>query len=78
MDFLIGIIIGALSGWIAGKIMKNKGGLIKNIVLGLVGGFVGSFLFSLIGFEASGTIGTIITSVVGACIVIFVGRKLIK
>ena len=78
MDFIIGIIIGALSGWIAGKIMDSKGGLIKNIILGLVGGFVGSFLFSLVGFETSGTIGTIITSVAGACVVIFIGRKLMK
>ena len=78
MGFIIGIIVGALSGWIAGKIMNNKGGLIKNIIMGLIGGFVGNLIFSFIGFQASGFFDDIIVSVVGACIVIFIGRKIIK
>ena len=48
---------------------------IMNIVIGVVGSFVGSFLFGLIGFHAVG-IANIIVSVIGACICIAVARKI--
>ena len=38
MHILVSLLIGALVGWLAGKIMHSKGGLIRNIVLGLLGG----------------------------------------
>ena len=45
------------------------------IILGIVGGFVGSLVFSLIGFTASNVIGSLICGIVGSCIVIFVGDR---
>ena len=39
------IIMGALVGWIAGKLMNLEGGLLRNIVVGVVGSFVGSLVF---------------------------------
>lgn len=51
MHTLVSLFIGALVGWIAGKIMHSKGGLIRNIVLGLLGGALGGWLGSLIGVE---------------------------
>lgn len=47
------LIMGALVGWIAGKLMGVEGGLLRNIVIGVVGSFVGSGLFSLLGFYAT-------------------------
>ena len=42
------LVIGALAGWLAGKIMKGDGfGLLGNIVVGIVGAFIGGFLFGL-------------------------------
>ena len=38
------IILGGLAGVIANAIMKEEGGLVKNIVLGIVGGGVGGFI----------------------------------
>ena len=58
--------------------MNSSGGLIRNIVFGIAGGFIGELLFELIGISASGYIGTILVSVLGACIVIFFVNKLIK
>ena len=78
VDLLIAIVLGAISGWLASLIMKSSGSLIKNIVLGVVGGFVGSLLFDLVGLSFNGYLGTIIVSVIGACIVIFVVNKLFK
>ena len=71
------ILIGALSGWLAGQIMKTKGGFWFNVILGIVGSFVGRFLAGIIGITASKvSIGGVILSVAGACLVIWLVRKL--
>jgi uncharacterized membrane protein YeaQ/YmgE (transglycosylase-associated protein family) len=57
--------------------MGEKSGTLKNMILGVLGSMVGHFLFKLIGFTATGFIGSIIVSVVGACICIWLGRKLL-
>lgn len=73
MDFIWFILIGALAGFIAGKIMRGGGfGLIINLVLGIVGGLLGGWVFSLFGFAANGIIGSLITSVVGAVIILWI------
>ena len=75
MGFLYFIIIGAIAGWLAGKIMKGGGfGLLLNIVLGIIGGAVGGWLFGILGLSSDGSlIGSLITSVVGAVAVLFIG-----
>lgn len=76
---LIGsLIMGALVGWIAGKMMNMEGSLLRNIVVGVVGSFVGSFVFGVIGFSAHSLFANLLVSVVGACIFIWVGRKLFR
>ena len=70
------LITGALVGWIAGKLMDMEGSLLRNIVVGVVGSMVGSFVFGLIGLYAYGVIANLIVSVAGACLVILIGRKL--
>ena len=76
MNLLISILVGAVSGWIASIITNSKSGLIKNIILGLVGGFVGEFICGLLGISFAGWIGTIVVSVAGACLVVFVVNKI--
>lgn len=66
------VLIGAIAGWLAGVILKGKGmGFIINAVVGIVGAFVGNYLFTLIGFSVgSGLIGAIITSTAGAVVLL--------
>ncbi len=79
LSWIIKIALWALAGFLASKLMKGKpDGLLSNILLGLVGGVVGSFLFSLVGLDSINGIGNIIVSVVGACAVLFVVKKLAK
>ncbi|MFT5818889.1 MAG: putative membrane protein YeaQ/YmgE (transglycosylase-associated protein family) [Crocinitomix sp.] len=81
MDIIIAIIIGGAAGWLAGKMMKSKSeGVVWNIILGIVGGFVGSWLFGLLGFGGEGQswLGAIITGTIGAVLLIFLNRKLFK
>ena len=71
----MGILLGALSGYIAGKIMNAEGSFLHNVVLGIIGGFVGSLLLGLIGLGSHSMLGDVVVSVIGACIFIMVGRK---
>ena len=72
------IVIGAISGWLAGMIMKKKGSLLRNILLGFAGSIVGGVIFGLVGLGGTNIIGDIIISVVGACIVIAVANMILK
>ena len=76
LSFILSIVYGAIAGWIASKIMNTQGGTLRNIITGIVGGMIGSFLFRLVGVYASGFFANLIVSVIGACIFIFVGKKL--
>jgi len=75
LGFLWTLFLGGLAGWIAGKIMNSEGGTLRNIILGLVGGVVGSVVLGIIGIQGNGLIGGTIVSVVGACLLIWIGRK---
>lgn len=73
---LVILIIGAIAGWLAGTIMKGGGfGIAGNIVVGIVGAFVGNSLFALLGVTlAGGLLGSIITATIGACVLLFLIR----
>ena len=74
MELLYVLIVGAIAGWLAGKIMKGAGfGLLFNIILGIIGAFVGNWLFGQLGISVpAGTLGSIIKAVAGAVVVLFV------
>ncbi len=70
---LIGfLILGAIVGWLAGKIMSGSGyGIIWDVVLGIIGSFVGGLIFSLIfGTQPTGLIVSFIVALIGACILV--------
>jgi uncharacterized membrane protein YeaQ/YmgE (transglycosylase-associated protein family) len=77
MGIISWIILGLIAGALAKLIMPGSqgGGIIVTMVLGIVGALVGGFLGSLIGIgslDSAFDIGTIITAVVGALIVLFI------
>ena len=75
VGWIMAIIIGALAGWIAEKIMKTDQGLLMNIVLGIVGAVVGNFILMLIfGATMGGIIGQLVVAVIGACLLIWIFR----
>ena len=83
MSILGWIIFGALTGWIAGKIVNRRGeGCIVNIALGLVGALVGGFIFrQLMGFtDFHFDFLSMFVAVIGAVVVLFlyhaaIGRR---
>ncbi|GAB33078.1 GlsB/YeaQ/YmgE family stress response membrane protein [Gordonia otitidis] len=68
------VIIGAIAGWIAGKIVKGSGsGILMNIVIGIVGALIGGFLLSFFVDTASGGWWfTLFTAVLGAVILLWI------
>ncbi len=74
------IIIGAIAGWIAGKIVKGSGsGILMNIVVGVVGALIGGFLLSFFLDTASGGWWfTLFTAILGAVILLWIVGKVRK
>ncbi len=66
MGWLAWIIVGGIAGALASAVMHSRMGIIGDIVVGIVGAFVGGFLFSL--FGAAGATGFNVYSVVVAFI----------
>lgn len=73
-QLLIVLAIGAIAGWLAGKFFRGGGfGLIGNIVVGLLGAFLGDWLFRQLGVSIGGQwVGPIAKATVGAIVLLFV------
>lgn len=68
---IVSAVIGLLAGWFASLLMRGKGlGLAGNLVLGVVGAFVGSYLLGLIGVSFRGMTGSFFTAFVGATVLL--------
>ena len=76
ISLILNLFFGGLAGTIAGKLMNSEGGTIRNIILGLAGGVIGSIVLGLVGISGQGRIGGTIVSIFGACILIWISRKL--
>ena len=74
-SLVIGVLVGALAGYIAGRFMGTETSFARNAVLGVLGSFVGEFLF---GIHATGSFSSFVISILGACVCIWVDNKLFK
>lgn len=73
MGILSWVVVGALAGWIAGLIIKGSGsGFLMNIVIGIVGAFIGGLIMNLIGnVGVTGfNIWSLLVSVLGAVVLL--------
>ena len=79
MHLLWFLLVGLIAGWLAGKLTKGSGyGVVGDIVIGVIGAFVGGFLFRLLGLSAGGTIGSIVVATIGAIVLVWVVRAIKK
>lgn len=82
MGIILFIVFGALVGWIASLIMKTDAqqGALMNIVLGIIGAFLGGWMFQA--FGAQGVTGfnfySLIVATIGAIVVIGIARYVIR
>jgi len=76
------LVIGAIAGWIAERVTQSDQGLIKNIIVGIIGSYIGAFLANALGIRlgelfAGWFWGNLIVAAVGA-IVLLVALKAIR
>ncbi|WMS41713.1 GlsB/YeaQ/YmgE family stress response membrane protein [Acuticoccus sp. MNP-M23] len=75
VGWLTAIIVGALAGWIAEKLMKSDMGLFANIILGIIGAAALNFVLALLDIQIGyGWIAFLIAGVIGACALIGITR----
>lgn len=74
-SLVVFLAIGLVAGWLASIIMKSRGGLLQNLIIGIIGAYLGGFVFSLIGLKSVGLIGSIVTATAGACLLLFIVGK---
>ena len=71
-NIILFLVVGLIAGWLAGVIMKGKGfGMLGYMIIGIIGAFIGGYLFRIIGLVVYGLI-SIIMAFVGAVILLFI------
>jgi uncharacterized membrane protein YeaQ/YmgE (transglycosylase-associated protein family) len=75
-SLIVALIIGAVAGWLASLVMGG-GGLIRYVITGIIGSFVGSYLLSVLNINlgiGNPLVSQIITATIGAIVVVFLAR----
>ena len=72
MNWIVTLIIGGVIGWLASMIMKTNAqmGMIANVIVGIVGSFLGFWLAGVLGIGAGSSIGGYLIAIVGAAVLI--------
>ena len=77
MGVLAWILIGLIAGWLAAKITNAPRGLIRNLIVGLVGSLLGGFLFTKLGIRTVPDFwGELITATIGAVVLLFLWQAI--
>jgi uncharacterized membrane protein YeaQ/YmgE (transglycosylase-associated protein family) len=76
---LVWIVIGLIAGWLASVVVGGGYGVVGDIIVGVVGSFIGGFIFHALRIHSpfSGLAGTILVAFVGA-VVLLVAIRLIR
>jgi len=73
------LLIGIGAGWLAGKLTRGSGfGLAGDLVVGVIGAFIGGAIFRTFGLAAFGLIGSLVMATVGAVVLVVLVRALKK
>jgi uncharacterized membrane protein YeaQ/YmgE (transglycosylase-associated protein family) len=80
MNILYLLLVGLIAGFLADKVVKNSFGAIGDMVIGVIGSFLGGWIFSLLNLSVNSIIGQIFAAFVGAVVLLLVinlitGRK---
>ena len=69
------LLLGGIAGWLAGKFMRGNGyGIIMDIILGLLGAWIGGYLAAKAGINLGGDIGYIVIAFLGAILLVWISR----
>ncbi|HVH75935.1 MAG TPA: GlsB/YeaQ/YmgE family stress response membrane protein [Stellaceae bacterium] len=73
-SLLVMLVVGLVAGWLAGKIVRGTGfGLVGDLAIGIIGAFLGNWLFLQFGVHlAGGIVGAIVTATIGAVVLLLI------
>jgi len=75
-DLIMFLVIGLAAGAIASFYMGREQELVPNLVIGIVGAFIGGFIAKLLGITADNVIGEVVVATAGAIICLFVWQRI--
>lgn len=80
MGVILWIIFGAIVGWIASMVMESGGGLVMDIVVGIIGAVLGGFIMSLFGDTGVNgfTLYSFLVALLGACVLLLIVKAVRK
>jgi uncharacterized membrane protein YeaQ/YmgE (transglycosylase-associated protein family) len=75
-SLLVILLVGLAAGWLAGQIVQGTGfGIIGDLVIGIVGAFIGDWLMPQLGLHLGvGIVAAIINATIGAVLLLFIIR----
>ena len=78
MDILVTVILGGIVGWLASLIMKTNAqmGILANVIVGIIGSFLGFWIAGQLGLGAGGNIGRWLIAIAGAAILVGILKQL--
>jgi uncharacterized membrane protein YeaQ/YmgE (transglycosylase-associated protein family) len=76
MGWIAAILLGGIAGWLAEIITRSNMGIITNVVFGMIGAALASFIFAKLGVQVGGPpwVSYIVAGFVGACLLILATR----
>lgn len=80
MGIILMLVLGALAGWMASMITSSRTGIVMDVILGIIGAFVGGLIMNFLG--QPGVTGfdlySLVVSVIGAVVAILIGRAVTR
>lgn len=76
-QIIILLIIGAVAGWLANRLMKKRSlSLVWTVILGVAGAYIGNAVLDLVGIHTSKLLGQILSATFGAVILLYIATKI--
>lgn len=72
MNIFTLLIVGLVAGWLADKVVKNSYGLLGDLIVGVLGSFLGTWIFGRFGTVGGGLIEQIIYALIGAIVLLLI------
>jgi uncharacterized membrane protein YeaQ/YmgE (transglycosylase-associated protein family) len=70
-SLILFLVIGLFAGWLASRIMRaGPFGLVGDLIVGVVGAFIGGWLFGLLGISAGGILVSLFIALIGAVVLL--------
>ena len=77
-NLIVFLLVGLVAGFLASKVMTGRGiGLIWDVVVGVLGAFLGGWLAGVMGIAVGGLLAEVVVAFLGALILLFIFRALI-